>query len=301
MRGALRGGPTSILSAQVKATMTEEQKTQHDSDYKALLALYIALLSAFDKGEKEEALYNLSELRTDQAFSHVLSGLGIDYDYAVMLLRNMDDNNISQHDKDLRDRLRAAILNLIDFCVCEEYQLYSESSDLIGDSEVDFESEEYDELIALCSKYNDSYAAIENGDIEYAAMIAAKWISFSSLDYLVYWTQNDVKVRPWHMALQGYAASRDEFPSWMIPPIEYNCRCFLEAIDVRASVSKSAASIKGTVKNIEKPKELDGVYSESLAKCGRIFSKEHPYFKVKRSDKDMLQGFVSRLKEKYNV
>lgn len=280
--------------------MSDDKKARHDSEYKALLALYISLLKAFNGGDKEEALYDLAELRTDYAFRHVLEGLGIDYDEALLLLKSKNDENLTERDKEMQKRLIAAISNLIEFSVCEEYQLYDETSELIGDSEIDFNSDEYDELIGLCGKYNDTYAAIENGDIEYAGLMAMRWLSFSSADYLVYWTQNDALVRPWHMALQGYAAPKDEFPAWMIPPIEWNCRCFLENLEVSASADKNIRNIKGTSNKLEKPKELDNVFNESLATCGRIFGQSHSYFKVKKSDRKMLQGFVSRLKEKYN-
>lgn len=280
--------------------MTEEQKAQHDSEYQSLLALFITMLSSSTEEAKEESLYALSELRTELTFNHVLNGLGVDYDEAMMLLQNGDDQNITQNDKEKKDRLIAAIKNLIDFSVCEEYQLYDEVSELIGDDEIDVNSDEYEELLALCQKYNDSYAAVENSDIEYAGVMAALWLKMSANDYLVYWTQNDMKVRPWHMALQGYAAPRDEFPSWMIPPIEYNCRCFLESLEI-GSVAAHLHNIVGSAKNLEKPKQLNEVYSESLAKCGRIFGPAHSYFTVKESDKTMLQGFVKRLRDKYYV
>lgn len=278
--------------------MSEEDKAQHDSDYKDLLALYIALLAAWKREDKEESLYALSELRTQQAFNHVLKGLGIDEDKAMELLKNSEDNNITQQDKDMRDRVIAAIRNLIDFSVCEEYQLYDEVADIVGEDDINFNSEDYEDLLLLCEKYNDTYAAIENADIEYAGTMAAFWMRLSAADYLVYWTQNDAKVRPWHMELQGYAAPRDEFPAWMIPPIEYNCRCFLESLE-RSAVMGKMHNIKGSAKDIKRPKKVSEVYSESLAKCGRIFGPAHNYFNVKETDKEMLQGFVSRLREKY--
>ena len=278
--------------------MTEDKKAEHDSEYQSLLALFISLLRSMPGDGWEEALYALSEERTEIAFKYVVNGLGISMDEAVTLLKNQEDSTLTQQDKDLRDRLVAAILNLIDFSVCEEYQLYDEVRNYVGDSDIDFESDDYDELLALCEKYNDRYAAVENGDIEYAGMIAAMWLRLSAADYLVYWTQNDAKVRPWHMALQGYAAPRDEFPSWMIPPIEYNCRCFLEVLEVPRAAAE-LKNIKGSAKDIKKPEQLYGVYEESLAKCGRIFSDKHSYFNVKKSDMEMLSGFVTRLREKY--
>lgn len=280
--------------------MTAEQQVRHDSEYQSLQALFIALIRSLRDGNAEESLYALCELKTELAFKHVLDGLGVDYDEAVILLQSANDDNLTQYDKDLRDRLTAAIQNLIDFSVCEEYQLYDEAIEMLGDGELDFNSDDYEELLAICEKYNDTYAAIENSDIEYAGKIAAMWIRMSANDYVVYWTQNDAKVRPWHMALQGYAAPRDEFPSWMIPPIEYNCRCFLEILEV-ASVNGKLRQFKGAVKDIEKPQKINDVYSESLAKCGRIFGPSHNYFTIKEGDREMLQGFVTKLKEKYYV
>jgi len=280
--------------------MTEEQQAEHDSDYQSLVALFIQLLKSLRNENKDEALYALSELRTEIAFKHVVKGLGIEVDNAIQLLKNSEDENLTQQEKDLIDRLTAAILNLIDFSVCEEYQLYDEVLDMVGDTDIDFNSDEYDELLAVCKKYNDQYSAIENSDIEYAGIVAAMWMKMSATDYAVYWTQNDTKVRPWHMALQGYAAPRDEFPSWMIPPIEYNCRCFLEILEVPRADAK-LSQIKGSAKDLVKPKQLNSVYSESLAKCGRIFGSTHSYFSVKEKDTEMLMGFVSRLREKYYV
>ena len=280
--------------------MTEEQQAEHDSDYQSLVALFIQLLNSLRNEYKDEALYALSEIRTEIAFKHVVKGLGIEVDNAIQLLKNSEDENLTQQEKDLIDRLTAAILNLIDFSVCEEYQLYDEVLDMVGDTDIDFNSDEYDELLAVCKKYNDQYSAIENSDIEYAGIVAAMWMKMSATDYAVYWTQNDTKVRPWHMALQGYAAPRDEFPSWMIPPIEYNCRCFLEILEVPRADAK-LSQIKGSAKDLVKPKQLNSVYSESLAKCGRIFGPTHSYFSVKEKDTEMLMGFVSRLREKYYV
>ena len=279
--------------------MTEEEQAQHDGDYQSLLALYIALLKNIHSDNREESLYALAELRTDIAFQNVIKGLGIDYERALALLQGSDDGEgLTKEEVAMRDRLLAAIRNLIDFSVCEEYQLYDETLEAVGEDEVDFNSEDYEDYLALCEKYNDMYAAVENGDIRYAGAVAAMWMRFSSLDYVVYWTQNDSKVRPWHLALQGYSAPMDEFPSWMIPPIEYNCRCFLTSLDASLG-SADLKKVKASSVKPEKPIQIDDVYGESLAKCGRIFGPSHSYFSVRDSDRKMLDGFVLRLKEKY--
>lgn len=280
--------------------MSDEERTQHESEYKALLAIFINMLKNLNSDTREEALYALAELRAELAINHAFKGLDLDVEEALQILKNKDDNSLTQYEKELRKRIIAAVDNLIDFAVCEEYQLYQEVIDGYDDSEIDFNSDEYEELEALCEKYNDTYAAIENSDIEYALMVAARWLGMGSNDYLVYWTQNDAKVRPWHMELQGYAAPRDEFPSWMIPPIEWNCRCFLEVLEVGAMGKNDALKrVKGSASSIKKPSQLSDVFSESVATCGRIFGPSHSYFNVKPDDKEMLQGFVSRIKKQY--
>ena len=280
--------------------MSDDEKAQHESEYKALLALFIALLKNLHTDSKEEALYELCELRAEFAINHALKGMNLSVDEALMLLQNYDDENLTQRDKDIRDRVVAAVNNLIDFAVCEEYQLYLEASQKVGDDDIDFNSDDYEDIEDLCDKYNDIYAAIENSDIEYAMAIAAWWVSIARKEYLVYWTQNDTKVRPWHMALQGYAAPRDEFPAWMIPPIEWNCRCFLTTLEQGVmGGSSDVKKVMGSALKVKKPEQISDVFSESVAKCGRIFSDSHPYFKIKESDKEMLDGFVKRIRQNY--
>ena len=104
--------------------MTEEQRIEHDDEYQNLLALFIALLTSLNSNEMEEALYALSELRTEYAFNHLIKGFDIDYENAMQLLLSKDDSNLTLYEKDLRDRLIVGIENLISFSVCEEYQLY---------------------------------------------------------------------------------------------------------------------------------------------------------------------------------
>lgn len=283
--------------------MNDDAKSRHESEYKELEALFIALLYSLNTDDEEqvrEALYELSALRADHAFRYVLDGLNVDYEQAIILLQNLDDDNLTDADKETAARLQAAIDNLIDFTICEEYQLYNETIKQIGDDDIDFNSDEYLELLTLCGKYNDTYALVENADISYAGFMAYKWMRMSANDWVVYWTQNDAKVRPWHMELQGYTAQRDEFPSWMIPPIEYNCRCYLEYIEAGLMGSRTDLKrISASSSKIAKPSQLSNVYEESLAKCGRIFSPAHPYFSIKEADKNVLRSFVSRLKEKY--
>lgn len=288
--------------------MTEEEKAQHKGEYEELLALFVNFLKNVRSDSREEALFALMELRADLAISHAFRGFNIDEEDALQLLKNLDDDTLTQQDRDKRDRLVAAVNNLIDFAVCEEYQVAQKVDEVYDERleedeyyDIDYNNpEETDEYYDICALYNDTYAAVENGDIEYAMGIALGWISYSANEYLTYWTMNDAKVRPWHMALQGYTAKRDDFPAWMIPPIEYNCRCFLIPSSQADEVWDKADGLRRVMgKAPVKPKQLDNVFSESVAKCGRIFGASHPYFSVKAKDKEFLHSCVNTIKAKY--
>lgn len=287
--------------------MTDDEKAQHKSEYQALLALFINFLSNIDVETREEAQYALMELRADLAIDHALKGFNMDEDEALTMLRNIDNNNLTKKDKEKRDRIIAAINNLIEFAVCEEYQvteqaieLYDDNIELDPEYEIDFnDQEDIDDYYAICALYNDNYAMVENSDIEYAMGVAYKWLQIASEEYLTYMTMNDAKVRPWHMDLQGYTAKRDDFPAWMIPPIEYHCRCYLMSADGFQVMGGLSDIKKVSGKVPTKPSQISDVYSESVAKCGRIFGKSHPYFQVKAADKEFLQSCVESIKAKY--
>lgn len=287
--------------------MSDEEKAEHKKEYEELLALFILFLKNINSDSHDEALYALMELRADLAISHAFAGFEIDEDEALTLLKNLNDNNLTQQDKDKRDRLIAAVNNLIDFAVCEEYQVAQKAEELYEDNieddedyDIDYnDPEDIDDYYDICALYNDTYAAVENGDIEYAMGIAHKWISIATTEYLTYWTMNDNKVRPWHLELQGYTAKRDDFPAWMIPPIEYNCRCFLITSSGEEVVGKANELKMVKAKMPQKPSQLDDVFSESVAKCGRIFGPSHSYFQVKEADKEFLQTCVDNIKAKY--
>lgn len=279
--------------------MTEEEQAQYDSEYKKLLALFIALLRNLHNDQMTDSLYALSELRAEYLITHAFEGFDIDMEEAIQLLKAKNDNALTEQDRDKTDRLLAAVRNLIEFAVAEEYQLWTIADEAAGDDDIDFNSEEYDELVDECERYNKVYATVENEDTKYAMAMASWWIGVGRHDYLMYMTQGDDRVRPWHAALEGFTARRDDFPSWMIPPIEWGCRCYL--VDMAGDAVQNAATNLHNVmaKTPEKPPQLNGIFSESVCKCGRIFSEQHPYFTVNGRHVGMLNEFVEKLKEKW--
>ena len=288
--------------------MTDDEKAQHKKEFNELTALFISFLKNINTDDRDEAEYALMALRADLLVSHAFDGFQMDEIDALQLLKNLDDDSLTKEDKEKRDRLVAAVENLIAFAVCEEYWVTTKSKDLYKsrkeedeDYDIDYnDPDDIDDYNSINGLYNDTYAAVENADVAYAMGIARWWLGMGADQLLTYWTMNDAKVRPWHMALQGYTAKRDEFPAWMIPPIEGNCRCFLISSDSADEVWNKASNLRKVMdKAPKKPKQIDGVFSESVAKCGRIFSSSHSYFSVKAEDKEFLQSCVERIKSKY--
>lgn len=235
--------------------------------------------------------------RADFAVRHAFEGFGISYDEALELLKNAE--GLTDEERVQRDILVAAVDNLVDFSVAEEYHVADEVSDYEDElSEMDEDSEEYEDLmealIAICNKYNNRYAYVENMDIEYAMIVAAYLSSLQDDTVLMYMTMGDERVRPWHLQYEGYTAPRSQFPAWLIPPIEHQCRCYL----VEDSRSSALSQIQAQ-KEPEMPEWFDRTFKESVANGGRIFSEEHSYFQIDKDSIARLGEIADRIKAIY--
>ena len=136
--------------------MPDSDKDKREKEYAVLLALFENLIKSIrDEGGQWDLLEELMEARADFAIRHAFEGFGISYDEALELLRNAED--LTNEQQVQRDILVAAVDNLVDFSVAEEFRVaedISEYQDAI--EELDEDSEEHDELMAIlfgvCSK-----------------------------------------------------------------------------------------------------------------------------------------------------
>lgn len=248
--------------------------------------------------DPEEVFEELVELRSDFLIHHACDGFGIDYEEALELLRNAE--NLTPEQAAQREILVAAVDNLIDFATAEEYQAVSETMDELEDDDEgdhDLDDEEREEaILAICAKYNQRYANVENHDVEYAMIVAAELAALSDDSYLMYMTMGDERVRPWHLQYEGFTAPKSSFPGWLVPPIEHNCRCYL------VEDGKPSAELNGVASAMaipEPPYWFNPTFKESVAFGGRIFSDEHPYFQVDSSLVDVLSSIAAKIKAKY--
>ena len=247
-----------------------------------------------DIEDRKEMLEKIMELRAEFAVRHAIKGFDFAYDQALLLLK-AHNNGLTKKEKEQRDILVAAIDNLVDFAVAEEYQMYKHLPEEI-DYEDDENIEEFEDTFAL---YNSIYADVENKDIEYAMGMAAAWVSYASTTILTYMTQGDNRVRPWHMALEGTSYPKKDFPAWLIPPIEHGCRCYLEEDSVGVFGDAVRFAEIQASKVIDKPDFVNPVFEESVCKGGRIFGPAHSYFTIAKKDKKWLRSVAERIKNKW--
>jgi len=267
----------------VSAARVELKENRAKEEYPLILAAFRRLMDSLENSaESWHIMEEIIMLRTAPLYSRVLEGLKIDFDRALELLRNHNDFTTLQ-DKEERDILVAAIDNLVEFAAAEEYTMMD---DILKHSE-DEGFEDYEEI---CKKYNLTYAETENEQVLYAAGVAGWWINRSSDALITYMTQGDERVRDTHLALEGLTYPKSSFPSDLIPPIEWGCRCYLLSDGNEASAS---ASLKNDFRE-----KVNPVFAESLAMKGRIFSGAHPYFTSDLRKHTRLQTIIKRIKDK---
>lgn len=259
----------------------EVSEAQHE--YLVIRDAFMRLIySSENSAESWAVMEDIISLRASFLIDKALIGLQIDFDRALAILRNHNDFT-TERERSEREILVAAVDNLIDFAVAEEVAMMRELPS-------EFDREKAFEYERLCEKYNRTYAEAENSQVLFAATVAHWWLGISDDTLTTYMTQRDERVRAWHLSLEGLSYRKSEFPAELIPPIEWGCRCFL----VASGFSSVAASLRQNHKA-----NINPIFSESLAKGGRIFSSAHPYF-AKELPKEA-QDIARRLKLKFNL
>lgn len=250
--------------------------------------------SMIDHDEEWASLEALMEARADIAIRRALDGFGISYEESLKLIRQADGLDNEQLTQ--RKIILAAVDNLVDFAVAQEYQMAYDIAEIENDVPEDesMDIEEWAELYTpVFSKFHRQYMRAENQDIEYAMIVAAYLSALKEETILMYMTMGDERVRPWHLQYEGYTAPKSSFPAWLIPPIEHQCRCYLVE-DSSSIINQVQAS-----KELEMPDWFNRTFKESVALGGRIFSDEHPYFQVDERHVGRLNAIAKRIKAKY--
>lgn len=291
--------PKGEAVSNVKMSRKEEEfKEKHREEYLELLAVFERLVKRVrNNSEPWEVMEELMALRADFAIQHALKGFDMDYEKGLALLKKAD-KELTGDEKARRDIIVAAVDNLIDFAVAEEFNLCEECGFLADFDEGEgWTEEDVEEWMQMCNTYNNAYASVEDQDVEHAMMVASAIYALSDETLLIYMTQGDNRVRPWHLQYEGYTAPKSLFPQWLVPPIEHQCRCYLDEMTTRGKLRDIV--MKSQPKTPEIPDWFNPTFKESVAFGGRIFSDEHPYFQIDKKYTDKLQEIANRIKKEY--
>ncbi len=252
-------------------------------EFLVILAAFRRFLSTYENSaESWETMEEIIALRAAFLIDRALTGLQIDFDEALDLLRN-HNTFVSEKERQQRDVLVAAIDNLVDFAAAEEMEM-------MGALPTGHTPEDMEECLLICRKYNETFARRENDDVLYAATVAAWWLNIPDENWITFMTQGDERVRAWHLSHEGLTYRKSEFPPELIPPLEWGCRCYLSDgfSSVTASLPSSATAYP-----------VHPVFRESLATAGRIFSGAHPYFKT--ALRPEIETIKRRIKTKFHL
>ncbi len=265
-------------------SVDNKENLKKDREYLLLFKAFTKLRSYLeDTAETIEVLEEIMSLRASFLIDHALTGLQIEFNKALSLLRNHNEFS-TQREKQEREILVAAIDNLIDFAVAEEYSVMKEINDL-PKRERELKANE------IFDKYHLTYVPVENKDVIYSAVIASWWLSLTEDAWVTFMTQGDERVRAWHLSHEGLTYRKKDFPPELIPPLEFGCRCFL--------VSNSFGSVSGKIDFEKRAVDFNPVFKESLSKGGRIFTNSHPYFNNELPE--VIKTIKDKLKRKFHL
>lgn len=138
----------------------------------------------------------------------------------------------------------------------------------------------------LFDEFNVNYLRTEWSTAVQQAQNARDWVDLTDNDfikYLRYYTEKDGNVRPEHKALDGITLPKDD-PFWSnyYPANGWNCRCFIEGVEVGRKTNLKKRDIPEWGSNA-----MPAEFKYNPGKDGLVFSDKHPYYSVARGDVDL--------------
>jgi len=239
-----------------------------------------------------------TELMTKRAeflLNHAFYGYGISFDDAIEIIKNDDTSTLTSDEAEQRDMLIGLTDNLIDFSVAEQHQALLE---MAADRD---DSSDYDEFVSLAtgtfSKFNKTYAGIENSDVVFALGLAAEWVNYEENDIIQFTTQGDERVRQSHEALDGLRYRKKDFPAALVPPIAHACRCYL--LDLKSTDGRKLTNKSNVDELISAA--ADPTFKHNVATSGKMFSEDHPYFQVSSGYAKQLAISARKIKRSFGI
>jgi hypothetical protein len=136
--------------------------------------------------------------------------------------------------------------------------------------------------------FNENYLKAEYNTAISASSMAGRWMEIEDMKQefplLQYKTVGDARVRPTHAALDNIVRPvGDKFWDLYYPLNGWNCRCST------AQLSKGEEPVT-SLKSFKKPDDVPKEFLYNSGKQRIVFTKNHPYFKEAKKDKELAKA-----------
>ena len=209
------------------------------------------------------------------------------YNELVEEVEKVFGEKISFPEDDEREEIVKSLkANLAQFSGAKTFTEVNEISKFLFDSEgFKLSFKDFQEIVKpIDDKFNKVWLKTEQDTSFGQSQSADSWLQYEKekdiFPLLKYQTADDERVRHEHAAWDNKVFPVDhEFWDTRMPLNGYNCRC--RVIQLREG---KESTFKGVQENTDKQ------FQKNPGKSGEIFTKKHPYFKVKRGDKNLTRN-----------
>ena len=141
--------PNGVPYGAVRASAFQESGTE--KEYRVIFEAFRRFILHYENSaERLDIMEDIITLRASFLIDKALTGLRIDLDRALEILRN-HNSFTTERERLQRDILIAAIDNLVDFAAAEEYAMFKDMPETVDERDM----ETYGEI---CRRYNFIYA-----------------------------------------------------------------------------------------------------------------------------------------------
>jgi SPP1 gp7 family putative phage head morphogenesis protein len=181
--------------------------------------------------------------------------------------------------------------NIYLFSAAKTYQQVSDMRDLLtGDDKISGWPEFSDAARAIYDQYNENWLRAEYDTAIGQGMMGARWMEIEKnkelLPILRYNATDDEALCEICGPLNGLTAEVDD-PVWdtIYPENHFRCRCTVDQLDQFEEVSLTDDDDKNR-RVSEVHEEMQEIFKMNAGKDRVVFSDDHPYFEVKKGDRE---------------
>ena len=127
--------PNGVPYGAVRASASQESGTE--KEYRVIFEAFRRFILHYENSaERLDIMEDIITLRASFLIDRALTGLRIDLDHALEILRNHNDFT-TERERLQRDILIAAIDNLVDFAAAEEYAMFKDMPETVDERDME--------------------------------------------------------------------------------------------------------------------------------------------------------------------